>query len=401
MNRNFVKKWQDFKTLTFLSILILMFSSSIGVRAEIIDSGVCGRSINEGGKRSVTWSLDDNGLLLISGSGAMAIYDDDEAPWYYGHSSFIKEVIIEDGVTTIGDNAFCFCTSLEKVSVPNSIIWVGSGAFDYTPWYENLPDGLIYLGKCLYKYKGEMPSGTIVDIKEGIQGISSSAFNNEKGLVAINIPEGVTQIGSFAFRNTSLASISIPNSVTNIGEDAFTGCGLLKSAIIGDGITYIGNYVFYGCGLTSITFGKNVSGIGEYAFSQNSSLTSVTFGENIKHIGNYAFYNCRDLSSITISNKIQNIDYKAFYECPSLTDIFFLGTEEEWENISIGDYNNVLYASTKYFSTDITNKIENNDFSESSIYMKSEKVIYDLQGRCVLNPTKGLYIINGRKIIVE
>ena len=101
--------------------------------AEVTNSGYCGASTNEGGEESVTWSLDDEGTLTVSGSGAMADYEYDDAPWYDYRSS-IKQIVIENGVTSIGDAAFNCCTSLSSVTIADSVTWIGCQAFEDTPW---------------------------------------------------------------------------------------------------------------------------------------------------------------------------------------------------------------------------------------------------------------------------
>ena len=241
---------------------------------------------------------------------------------------------------------------------------------------------MVYVGNVLYKYKGVMPSNTIIDVREGIKSISSWAFNNCSGLVAVNLPNSISKIGTGAFRHTSLSKVFIPNNVESIGEDAFYGCGLLDSVIIGDGVKSIGGYAFYNCSLRSVSFGKNVSWIAEYAFAHNTSLVSIVLGDNVGSIGNYAFYNCSSLESITIPQAMKNIHYKAFYECSSLANIFYRGTEGQWENIQISDYNNVLYEATKHFCVDISEEVSVIGLSESYVYTGSEikpdvKVLYD------------------------
>ena len=165
-----------------------------------------------------TWSLDDNGTLTISGSGAMKDYYSTESlPW----GNTIEKVIIKNGVTaignytfdgcykltsvsipnsvkSIGDYVFCGCGKLTSVNIPNSVTSIGGDAFSGTSWYFNQPDGLVYAGKVAYKYKGDMPDGTSVTIKDGTKGISDGALSYYEEMTSITIPDSVTWIGEQA-----------------------------------------------------------------------------------------------------------------------------------------------------------------------------------------------------------
>ena len=211
-------------------------------------------------------NLSDDGTFTISGTGNMPNYNSSaSSPWLID-SEKIKKVVIEDGVTSIGNCFFYWCTSLTSITIPNSVMSIGNYAFY----------------KC-------------------------------KSLTSITIPNSVTSIGEFAFSNcTSLTSITVEKG--NSKYDSRDNCNAIietntnkliagcKNTTISNSVTSIGNYAFYGCsGLTSITIPNSVTSIGESAFKSCSSLTSITIPNSVTSIGERAFSYCSGLTSITFN----------------------------------------------------------------------------------------------------
>ena len=254
-------------------------------------SGTCGDNL--------TWTLDSNGLLTISGTGDMNSGFDG-----FSEKNQIKTVVIEDGVTSICCNAFQGCSNLTSVTIPGTVKSIGNSAF---LWCSSL---------------------TSVTIGSGVETIVQNAFQNCSSLTSIVIPNSVTSIGENAFNVcTSLTSVTIGSGVRSIGDAAFSSCSALTSIIIPDGVTSIGDKLFENCSsLTSVTIPDSVTVIGVMAFLNCSGLTSIDIPDSVTSIGDKAFRNCSSLTSITIPDSVTSIGESAFDRCSRLSEVTFQGT---------------------------------------------------------------------------
>ena len=358
--------------LAVLMIASLLPATALAV--DIVDSGTCGAKGS-----NLTWTLDSEGVLTISGSGDMHGYGSSDAPWY-GSRSRVKSAVIAEGVTSIGESAFENCRSLTSVTIPNSVTSIGWSAFFYCKSLTSvtipdsvtsvgayaflgctsltsvtIPNSVTSIGGCAFD---ECWSLTSVTIPDSVTSIGDSAFASCTSLTSVTIPDSVTSIGGGAFAwCTSLTGIwvtegnshyssdasgvlfskdkttlvqypgafaayAIPDSVTSIGAGAFGGCTSLTSVTIPDSVTSIGQHAFNGCrSLTSVTIPDGVTSIGAYAFSECSSLTSVTIPDSVTSIGGIAFGNCKSLTSVTIPDSVTSIGGGAFQGCISLTSV--------------------------------------------------------------------------------
>ena len=284
----------------------------------------------------------------------------------FAECRYMETVTIPESVTVIGENAFAKCYSLSNITLPSGLTEINSYAFDscgitelfipadvtsmggiyYCPHLTSIQvaednpyycsvDGVLYnkdrtkLISCPAGKEGE------VNVEEGITNIPFMAFGNCKMLTSITLPESVTEIENYAFSNcSSLLSINIPNSVYYIGTQSFAGCQ----------------------SLTSITIPGSCSSIAEGGFMNCTGLTTVIISEGFNTIGSYAFSGCSSLTSITLPSTIKYIFSDAFRGCSELNDVYYTGTEEQWDAISIDTYPNVPFesATIHYNSTGST-----------------------------------------------
>ena len=229
----------------------------------------------------------------------------------------LSSITIPNSVTSIGYHAFYNCYSLSSITIPDSVTSIDSSAFNDTPFYNNLPNGDVYLAGCYYKYKGTMPSNTSITIKDGTKSINYAAFSGCSGLTEVVIPNTVTSIGESAFSSCdNLTEIIIPDSVTTIGNYAFRDCTSLSSIVIPSSVTTIGNYVFRDCtSLSSIVIPSSVTSICDSSFSGCTNLTEVVIPSSVTSIGSDAFRDCTSLTSVTIPSSVTSIDIWSFYGC--------------------------------------------------------------------------------------
>ncbi len=176
-------------------------------------------------------------------------------------------------VTSIGEYAFSNCSNLTFVTIPNSVISIGSDAFENSGWYNNQPEGVIYLNNFLIGYKGEKPIGKFT-ITDGTTLIADRALEDCSELTSISLPNSLIYIGKKAFRNCSgLTSVAIPNGVISIDDRAFQNCNYLISVTIPNSVQKIGGGIFEGCsGLTSAIIPNGITSIKWYTFWGCSSL---------------------------------------------------------------------------------------------------------------------------------
>ena len=296
---------------------------------------------------------------------AISFADGVATPLWCGADLYINgeratDIVIPDGVASIGSYAFDGCTSLTSIEIPNSVTSIGDDAFrgcssltsiEIPSSVTSIGSGAFYKCRSLESmalpFVGHTKHGTSYTHFGYIFGTYSSSDNSTYVPASLKtvIITGGTSIGSYAFEGcVSLTSINIPDSVTSIRDYAFSDCTSLTSITIPAGVTSIGSYAFYGCtSLTSIEIPDSVTSIGSSAFYRCSSLTSITFGDNsqLTSIGVQAFRSCDSLTSITIPDSVTSIGFAAFSSCKSLTSVTF---GENSQLTSIGE--DAFYGSS-------------------------------------------------------
>ena len=273
-------------------------------------------------------------------------------PLYYAkklklNGSDITDLVIPDNITKINNYAFYNCSGLTSVTIPNSVTKIGYYAFHDTKWYDNQADGVIYINNVLYNYKGTMPEGTSIDIKDGTVSVSPSAFAGYIGMTSVTIPNSVTAIGDRAFGGcTGLTSVTIPNSVTEIGEYAFEECGSFEEVNYNAENCTTMEYSFSGCYIRTLNIGKDVKNIPEYAFDNYwgsidqiniSATTPPTIGVNsfyyytylqVPAVSIYLYKNHPIWSKFRVYAQSINVDGIS-YEITSESDVQVVGFSRE------------------------------------------------------------------------
>ncbi len=376
---------------------------------------------------NLSWTLDSNGTLTVSGTGEMYEYSGVGAiPWYSCRDS-IKKVVLSNGITSIGseafyrcenltsvtipnsvktiggmafygcsslksvtipssvtaikNDAFQYCSSLESVSIPDSVTDLGLWVFDHCSSLKSarLPNGIEVIRESLFSYCSSLES---VAIPSSVKYIDFEAFYKCESLKSITLHEGIETIGSYAFEYcSSLKSVNIPASVKRIGIEAFSVNVCLSSINVAakndrfcsvDGVLYNKDkteLLQYPCAKTDKTFSvpEGVKKIEGGAFSACFNLTNITLPESVAEIEDYAFSGCSSLNSINIPVAVTEIKEGVFFLCSALEDIYYGGTERQWKAVTIDDEDNeCLFDARMHF---VVNPFA--DVKDDAVYLKA------------------------------
>lgn len=377
-----------------LAAVILVLPITAGFDGLVINSEAAEIDFRCG--ENATWSLDEYGVLTISGTGDMYDFESQiyyEAPWNDFKSS-IKKVVIEEGITNIGKNAFQNCYSATDLHIASSVEVIEGGslgfygknnfdritigdnsmlravngsALTYTRWFDSKPDYQpVYLGRMLYTFKGPPPADYFT----------------------VNVKEGTIAISPLAFYNKKLGNITVPDSLVYIGGNAFYNTQWLKTQPVGP--VYLGNILVGYSGevpLTETNFEvkEGTVCIAGTAFYKSDRITSINIPASVQYIGNSAFNGCTNLEEVVFAenSQLKLIDTAAFNECAKLS---FLELPQSTEQIG-----NYAFRETKltqlHFSENLK-KVGNGIAQDStikkitiaenntSIFVDKESVVY-------------------------
>ena len=298
----------------------------------------------------------------------------------------LQTIVFHDALKKIGISAFARCSSLTNINIPESIAEVGEHAFYDTPWYDNLDDGPVYLGKIAYSYHGEMPVGTKIYVNEGIENIDGDFLSEWPNLEYVYLPKSVKTFHSKAFLNcthlkaldfaeemeittlplikgcNSLVSISIPNAICRFG--GFDECDNLKEIHVSDlkvwndmkfssyrdnplrtiRHLFINDLEVKG----DFIIPTSITKVNDYVFCYLPEITSVTFPDHVESIAPHAFSNCCNIEQIN-------------FNCKTVMPLYYIREEEFFSDSEAA---NIRHSVKKITLGEQTNTIGANAFKD-------------------------------------
>ncbi len=307
-------------------------------------------------------------LLCPEGKNSIDIPDsvDFIATESFSNCTLLKSVKIPEKVTWIGDWAFSKCVSLTGIKIPDSVTYIGYYAFKNCESLKSIiiPDSVTGIGDDAFE------NCELLTIY-GYAGSYAEIYANENGyrFVVLNSEHSSESDYSYTViddmsieinkHNGTSTNVIIPAQIDGYLVTSLFGIWNnsgysfesifnpeIESVTIPETVMLIGNYAFLNTSITSISIPDSVTNIGEGAFEKCNSLTNAKISKNITQIPEFGFSDCTVLSKIEFSNSVTKIGYAAFRRCNSLTDVYFDGTADEWNNISIESGNDCLTNAT-------------------------------------------------------
>ena len=325
---------------------------------------------------------------LIAGCKNSVIPDDGSVTaigsYAFAYCGELTSIVIPASVTSIDSSAFSSCSNLQAITIErdSQLQTIGSNAFSNCGSLTGIaiPASVTLIDKLAFMRCGDLQTVTFENDSQ-LQTINDFAFFSCTSLTSLTIPASVTTIRRNAFRNcsglqtvtfeqdsqlqtisesvfyqcTGLTSVTLPESVTLIDRHAFSYCRELTSITIPASVTSISTYAFASCSnLRTVTFGEHsqLQTIDYEAFRECSQLQTIALGNcsQLQSINGGAFYGCTDMTSITIPSSVTSIGKSTFLACSSLQTVYYGGTAEQWEAISIdADSNETLATATRYY----------------------------------------------------
>ena len=365
---------------------------SIGKIGEQVEHPLWGYS----GPESV-WHFDkETGVLTIDGEGSVrGGYGDTylamHAPWNF-FANEIKDVVFSDGIDNINLKLFGQTDWYRNV---------------YRPWYESQDDGFVYYNNILVGIKGGVEGG-YAEIPEGVRGIACGALKNCYSISSLVLPTTLTSIEDSAFYNNPVEIVVMQKGLKRIGAAAFENCRGLEKVVIPGSVEKIGAKAFFSSTANRVEIREGVKEISDYAFANNFNLLDVSLPKTLTTIADAAFLNAQNLTTIVIPENVDSIADRVFWNCPNLTTIYVNNsTPVNFYYTTFYTYSATLYVpnGTKdaYEASGwglFENIVETDYTGIKELEMDAAAdVFYDLNGRVVEKPAKGVYIRNGKKFV--
>ena len=333
-------------------LLAVMLLTAAAVSAET--SGDYEYSLEDGRATVTGYTGTDSVLTVPSSLGGCPVTA-------VGESAFagcydLVSVTLSEGITDIGDSAFFNCTALTSVTLPESLVRVNADAFCGCTALEaiTLPKNVAALTGNPFSGCASLTAITVASGNSALEVRNGLLYNRAgpvlacwpQGLAAgvCTVPDGTAAIGTGAFfLCEDVTAVVLPDSVTAVGDDAFRYCLGMTSVRLPAGITALGRSAFEGCGnLTEITLPQGITAIEPWLLRDCDSLTAVTVPEGVRSIGMDAFEGCDSLARVILPRGLTDVGIFAFYGCDSLTDVYFRGSREQWNAVSVDDLNDPL-----------------------------------------------------------
>ena len=332
MERQVCKSSKAMRALILIAaVLLLCFAAvSLGLdRTYAATSGDCGEETG-----TVSFNIDSDGVMTISGSGAIKAYTRANSyPWYADRAK-VKKLVLEEGVTNAPGYAFGSMTNLKDVEFPATLdSWGGTSVFSSSSNIETIKvtTGETFSAKNNILYgddetkllmSGKAVSGEI-ELPSTIKSIEANALDGRSDITKLILPEGLETIGNYAFRGLNkVTELTIPSTVTAIGTYAFANMTEIEKMILPAGVTSLSNYMFSGCSkLNSVQFLGDISTMGTNIFQNCTSLTAFNVSENVTSLGGNTFNGCTSLEKVTLPDGLTAIGASAFQNCSSLTEV--------------------------------------------------------------------------------
>ncbi len=282
----------------------------------------------------------------------------------------MTEVKIPDSVTFLGDRAFSSCENLKRVIIGKGLTDIDSSVFAYCNSLESITvsadnqsytsvDGVLYSKDmtilCKYpsaktdkSFKVPATVKTIADKAfenatflesidfSNVLDLGESTFYGCMGLKTITLPDGIKELkGNLFYECSSLSEVVIPDGVELISWGCFEGCTSLTSITIPESVTDIWDYAFSGCPLTEIKLPSELTYICQGTFYGCKNLETIKIPEKVTTIDSYAFYDCTSLTVVEIPKAVTEIIWYAFLNCTAIEDVYYTGTEDDWNLITV------------------------------------------------------------------